>query len=221
MVNTPAQAIAKANGIAKGYGGYCLKFVQDCYNAVARDPSAIVAWNNSTMKHATTDVNSIPVGAPIYFSGGGPYGHVAIYLGNGMMRTTNSSDNLIHTDPVATWQSWGYTLLGWTGDIEGQTIPDLNAPTAPAPSPSPSRPTVIAGTYTVLVDALNVRDKPSTSGQVVATYTKGQTVNLEAWGTFADGYLWGRYVGGSGATRYIAIGVQSGQTCSEWYLGLN
>lgn len=216
MVNTPSQAIAKANSITTGYGGLCLAFVQDCYGAAAVEPSAIAAWNNSDHKHPTTSLDGIPVGAPIYFSGGGPYGHVAIYLGGGLMRTTNSTDNLIHTDPVGTWQGWGYTLLGWTEDIEGQMIPGLTADGQTA-----GQPTVIAGTYRCDVDELNVRDQPNLAGKVVATYKKGQTVNLEAWGEFRDGYLWGRYTGAqSGQHRYVAIGVQAGQTCSQWYLAL-
>lgn len=216
MVNTPSQAIAKANSITTGYGGLCLAFVQDCYGAAAVEPSAIAAWNNSAHKHPTTSLDGIPVGAPIYFSGGGPYGHVAIYLGNGMMRTTNSADNLIHTDPVSTWQSWGYTLLGWTEDIENQMIPGLTSGTSGAAADTGS-PIVIGGRYKCVVDALNVRDTPSTAGKIVATYTRGQTVNLEAWGEYHDGYLWGRYVGGSGNTRYIAIGTQSG----DWYLAID
>ena len=216
MVNTPSRAIAKANGITSGYGGLCLAFVQDCYNAQAVEPSAISAWNNSQHKHPTSSLDGTPVGAPIYFSGGGPYGHVAIYLGNGMMRTTNSTDNLIHTDPVSTWQSWGYTLLGWTEDIENQLIPGLTSGTSGG-STNTGNPIVIAGRYRCVVDALNVRDAPTINGTVVATYTRGQTVNLEAWGEYHDGYLWGRYTGGSGNTRYIAIGTQSG----DWYLAID
>lgn len=126
MVNTSGTALARANAITKGYGGMCLAFVQACYNAQARYGSAIAAWNASTHKHATASTSSIPVGAPIFFSPhGSPYGHVAIYAGNGRMRTTNSATGRIHTDKVATWQSWGYKLLGWTSDIENQTIPNL------------------------------------------------------------------------------------------------
>ncbi|MEE8725140.1 MAG: NlpC/P60 family protein [Bifidobacterium crudilactis] len=126
MINTREQAIAKSQTITKGYAGMCLAFVKDCYNAQAVHPSAISAWNTSTHKHATTDLSGIPRGAPIFFAPhGSPYGHVAIYLGDGTMRTTNSSTGLIHTDPVSIWtHQYGYTLLGWTDDIEGQLIPE-------------------------------------------------------------------------------------------------
>ncbi|MEF2593705.1 MAG: SH3 domain-containing protein [Eggerthellaceae bacterium] len=79
-----------------------------------------------------------------------------------------------------------------------------------SPAPSPSR-TVSAGAYRVVADSLNVRESPSTSAAVVASYSYGQTVNLDGWSTVADGYVWGRYIAYSGATRYIAVGVDGGE----------
>lgn len=92
-----------------------------------------------------------------------------------------------------------------------------NVPTVPVPSPvvSPA-PVVVATTYEVTVDALNVRTEPSLGGQVVASYGRGEKVVLDGWGVYADGFLWGRYVGASsGQLRYVAIGTESG---SDWYL---
>lgn len=85
----------------------------------------------------------------------------------------------------------------------------------PAPVVSPA-PTVVAATYEVAVDALNVRAEPSLRGKVVASYSRGQKVVLDGWGAYADGFLWGRYVGASsGRLRYVAVGTDSG---SDWYL---
>lgn len=92
-----------------------------------------------------------------------------------------------------------------------------NTPVNPAPVPvvSPA-PTVVATTYEVAVDALNVRTEPSMKGNVVASYGRGEKVVLDGWGVYADGFLWGRYVGASsGQPRYVAIGAESGD---EWYL---
>lgn len=69
---------------------------------------------------------------------------------------------------------------------------------------------VPGGTYRVLVDALNVRNTPSTSGTVAATYRKGQTVNLDGTSKVADGYVWGRYTSYSGKTRWIAVRTTGG-----------
>lgn len=97
--------------------------------------------------------------------------------------------------------------------------------TGTASAPSTAQPTqaatassavnVLQGTYRVAVDGLNVRDRPSVSGNVVATYSHGQTVNLDHWGVVADGYIWGRYVAYSGAVRYIALAPEDKST---WYL---
>lgn len=76
---------------------------------------------------------------------------------------------------------------------------------------------VVAGAYVVSCDALNVRSAPSTGAKVVASYKRGQTVNLDHWGTIADGYIWGRYTAYSGAVRYIALAPADK---SAWYLTL-
>lgn len=65
-----------------------------------------------------------------------------------------------------------------------------------------------AGRYTVVSpDGLNVRAEPSTSTEIVASYSTGDTVALDGWTTTGDGWVWGRYVGASsGKRRYVAIG---------------
>lgn len=71
-----------------------------------------------------------------------------------------------------------------------------------------------AGRYTVVSpDGLNVRAEPSTSAEVVASYSTGDTVALDGWSTTGDGWVWGRYVGASsGKHRYVAIG-HPGDNC--------
>ena len=75
-----------------------------------------------------------------------------------------------------------------------------------------------AGTYRVAADSLRVRSLPSTAGEVVASYTKGQTLNLDSWYTVAEGYVWGRYTSTSGKTRFVAIGRSTGKTEGDDYL---
>ena len=75
------------------------------------------------------------------------------------------------------------------------------------------------GTYRCTVDRLNVRDAPSLSGSVVASYRKGQTVVLDSWYAIADGWVWGRYTGAqSGKRRYVAVGRPTGGPASGDYL---
>lgn len=75
-----------------------------------------------------------------------------------------------------------------------------------------------SGAYRCNVDSLNVRDRPSLSGAVAASYSRGETVVLDDWYTVADGYVWGRYTGRSGAVRYIAVGKATGKPEADDYL---
>lgn len=124
--HTPHEALELASGITTGYGGRCLEFVRTCYGIGPRYDWAITAWNAAATQHSTTTTQGIPVGAPVFFA---PhitrFGHVAIYVGEGLMRTTNSVTRRIHTDPVVRWEGWGYRFLGWTEDLNDVVIPGL------------------------------------------------------------------------------------------------
>ena len=79
--------------------------------------------------------------------------------------------------------------------------------------------TGFGGKYQCTVSALNVRTAPDTSASVVAKYTKGQTVTLDDWYKINDGWVWGRYTGGtSGKKRYVAVGKPTGKAESSDYL---
>lgn len=79
--------------------------------------------------------------------------------------------------------------------------------------------TGFGGKYQCTVSALNVRTAPDLSASVVAKYTKGQTVTLDDWYKINDGWVWGRYTGGtSGKKRYVAVGKSTGKPESDDYL---
>lgn len=112
-----------------------------------------------------------------------------------------------NADYMARAQAWYDRMTG-----------TASAPSTAQPAQSvaaESSANVLQGAYRVAVDKLNVRDQPSLSGNVVATYSNGQTVNLDRWGVVADGYIWGRYVAYSGAVRYVALAPADK---SAWYL---
>lgn len=67
-----------------------------------------------------------------------------------------------------------------------------------------------AGKYQVVVDELNVRSGAGTNYAAVAKYNKGQTVNLDGYAVVATGCVWGRYTGGSGKKRFIAVRTTGG-----------
>jgi len=126
MTRTPAAAVAAALAVTTGYGGLCLKFTRTVYGIGPKYASAIDAWHGATHKHPTSSTKDIPKGAPIYFAPhGSPYGHIAIYLGDGKMRTTNSATGRVSTNSVSSWVAYGYDLLGWSEDLNGEHIPGL------------------------------------------------------------------------------------------------
>lgn len=133
MTRTPAQAVAWANGQFTGWGGRCLQFVRTAYAVPARHINARTAWAKAEGRH--TSMVGAYIGAPVFLSHPkSVHGHVALWLGSGNIRTTNSSTNRIHTDPIARWQSWGYTVQGWTETLNGVRL--WTPPPPPPPRPS-------------------------------------------------------------------------------------
>lgn len=97
-----------------------------------------------------------------------------------------------------------------TARLNGSAPLTPTAPSTSVPSGGKSG-TGFGGTYRCTIQKLNVRNAPSLSGAIVASYSSGQTVNLDDWYKIADGYVWGRYTGYSGATRYVAVGKATGK----------
>ncbi|MGT2896234.1 capsid and scaffold protein [Streptococcus phage Javan174] len=84
---------------------------------------------------------------------------------------------------------------------------DSVAVTSSESAPSGARRYSESGTMTVTVDAINVRREPNTSGQVVAQYTKGQSVKYDTVIIDTNGFVWVSYIGGSGKRNYVATGA--------------
>jgi hypothetical protein len=123
MVRSPAGAITTSKRITVGYGGMCLRFVRTCYDVDSKYVSAIAAWNNAKHKHRTSRPSSMPAGVPGFMTHPHSiYQHVFLTLGDGMMRTTNSSTGRIHTVSIQSWVNAGWTLLGWTEDLNGVRV---------------------------------------------------------------------------------------------------
>ncbi|WP_338631129.1 N-acetylmuramoyl-L-alanine amidase [Clostridium baratii] len=64
------------------------------------------------------------------------------------------------------------------------------------------------GRCTVIVDELNIREKPSTKAKSVGTYRKGESVNYDHY-VDNEGYRWISWIGASGNRRYMAVRVLS------------
>lgn len=202
------------------YGGQCW----DLWSSYARNVYGIPATDTNTVDGYAASVytarydrsralqdtfsresaDHTPVYGDVAFWNGADMNHVAIVIrdnGNGTLETISQNPNKA-----------GYTTISKNGII-GYFHP--RSASTPAPAPANNNVTIIPRTYKVNVDILNVRSAPSTSAQVVAQYHYGQTVNLSEDGVIADGYIWAHYVGGSGATRYVALAPADK---SIWYL---
>lgn len=143
MTNTPEQAITKAaaqslNGPTFQVGT-CLRQVRTCYAVAAQYPSAAEAWTNAKLKHRTTDIQTIPRGAPVFWTGGSQgFGHIAIASGKDYCWSTDILRNgYFDHVPIATIRNkWGMTLVGWTEDLNSVRV---WSPPAAQPKP-PTEP---------------------------------------------------------------------------------
>ena len=96
--------------------------------------------------------------------------------------------------------SWAYRYMG--GQPTGAAKDPVHDATVSMSIP--------AGTYQCVADALNVRAGAGTGFSKVAQYKRGETVVLDGSATVANGCVWGRYVGRSGKTRYVAVRTTGG-----------
>ena len=84
----------------------------------------------------------------------------------------------------------------------GSTVAAAPVQAAPAPTPKPASKWVSESGTFVPNFAINVRSAPNTSGAIVATYSKGQSVRYDSY--YNDGrYVWIHYESYSGHDRYM------------------
>ncbi len=101
--------------------GMCLWHVQDAFQSPHVYPNAITQWHQAKKKHAGDRTPKI--GAPVYFEGG-KHGHIAIYIGDGRVRSTDAGGAGRMGTASIDWfvRNWNMKYLGWTEDIGGWQI---------------------------------------------------------------------------------------------------
>lgn len=124
-----ASAVANAHRTTRSQVGMCLWQVQEWWGSGHAWPDAITQWNN-TLQHRD---RNIPIGAPVFYSGGA-HGHVAIYVGGGLVRSTDAPSNGLVADVPLDWPyaRWGHAYIGWGGKLAGLSLP-ITVPSAPRP----------------------------------------------------------------------------------------
>ena len=102
------------------YGNMCLALVAAFYGYTssgvnsATDAAATIEAAGQ-MQH---DTSNIPVGALVWYDGtpaGNPYGHVAMYAGNGMIYSNGAANGGVGMISLDTPSAgWGEPLIGWS-----------------------------------------------------------------------------------------------------------
>lgn len=124
-----SQAVANANAYVSCIPGLCLKYTRTWLMIDSRYQSAAVSWYEADRQHAG-DRNP-PTGAPVFWTGGSKgYGHIALSVGNGKIRSTDIPSGKVATvDLDYVERFWGQKYMGWSEDLNGVLIPYLAMPT--------------------------------------------------------------------------------------------
>lgn len=105
--------------------GYCLKFVEECYqNLGATRPYSCCASKSGNLFIISHSNSNIPIGATVYFGncGGGPcrscgssyYGHVGIYVGDGYF--VHATGGKVQKSTISSWAN-KYRGYGYCGNF--------------------------------------------------------------------------------------------------------
>ncbi|HFI0351822.1 TPA: PlySs2 family phage lysin, partial [Streptococcus suis] len=131
---------------------------------------------------------------------GNPYGHVVVVEAvNGDQLTILEQNYGGKRYPVRNYYS--------AASYRQQVVHYITPPgTVALSTPQVARTFTEYGVFTVAVDCINVRRAPNTAGQIVATYTKGQSFKYDLVIIDVNGYVWISYIGGSGKRNYVATG---------------
>ena len=127
----PSRTIPYARRYTHWGYGLCLQYVGTMLtlgkNLGVYAPYALHAWEHTHHKHHGTP----PPGVPVYFdhSSHNHYGHIALSVGHGRIRTTDGTR--VHEMAISTLaRNWGQRYLGWGSDMYGHTIPGISSTTS-------------------------------------------------------------------------------------------
>jgi hypothetical protein len=126
-MRTPEQALAYARRFTTNRVGMCLWHVQDWFGSPHVYPDAY-----SQAKALHLYPGTPPPGVPVFYGPGtgSRYGHVAISVGGGRIRSTDcpSEGRVGETDLNWPQRRWGHNYIGWARNIGGVDIPGAPQP---------------------------------------------------------------------------------------------
>ena len=150
MVATRSEAAKRAEASTRNVPGTCQLWTRTQYDAPSAgdrngdgDADAVDGWQSEPAAARHPGDRNPPRGVPVAFSGGSRgYGHRAISLGDGKIRSTDMTAigykaGTVGTTTIAQIErSMGVTYLGWSETITGLPIVDDLTP-KPNPRPKP------------------------------------------------------------------------------------
>jgi hypothetical protein len=121
-----AETVAAAKASTYNIPGQCLGWSREQADIPSRYDDAATAWEHAHGRHPG-DADP-PKGAAVYWLGGsGGHGHIAISLGNGMVRSSDAGGyGVVATVPLRKLtREWHLTYVGWADSINGYRIPGV------------------------------------------------------------------------------------------------
>ncbi|NPC98911.1 CHAP domain-containing protein [Nocardioides sp. zg-DK7169] len=124
--NNARETVTSASRAKANAPGYCLAWSRKQAGIPARFPDAATAWHNAAGRHGGD--HNPPRGAAVYWTGGSSgYGHIAISLGNGRVRSSDAAGSgRVGTIGIRELsREWGLRYGGWANTINGYVIPGV------------------------------------------------------------------------------------------------
>ena len=119
-MRTARQAADYYKNKTHNFVGKCLYEVQAAFQSPHMYYDARSQWNNASKHYGD---RRPPIGAPVYFAGGN-HDHVAIYVGGGLVRSSDAGGAGRMGTVTFEWFriNWGYGYRGWSSDIAERKI---------------------------------------------------------------------------------------------------
>ena len=120
------ETVTAAKSSTYNVPGHCLQWAREQADIPSKYVDAATAWHHATGRRPA-DRNP-PRGAAVYWTGGSRgYGHIAISLGNGKVRSSDAGGTgEVATVPIRHISAeWNLRYAGWANSINGYRIPGV------------------------------------------------------------------------------------------------
>ena len=108
-----------------GFKGLCHKTCQDAWGLPVMYAGALQAWEAIPKQYRHTNLEAVPVGAPIFWHGKDYYGHVALQSARAgyVISTDAPTPDFIGEVPYEyITKYWNKPLLGWSSFYNGRKL---------------------------------------------------------------------------------------------------